>query len=60
MATPAIEPPPAEQAEADAASGDNCANTEQAPTPPSTEVEASPADSAAPRSAARAAGGRRS
>ena len=58
-ATPAIEPPPAEQAEADAASRGNGANAEQAPTPPSTEVEAGPAESAAPRAAARAGGGRR-
>ena len=58
-ATPAIKPPPAEQAEADAASGGNGANAEQAPTPPSTEVEAGPAESAEPRAAAIAAAGRR-
>ena len=58
-ATPAIEPPPAEQAEADEASGGNGANAEQAPTPPPTEVEAGPAEKAAQRPAARAASGRR-
>ena len=58
-ATPAIEPPPAEQAEADAGSGGNGANAEQAPTPPPTEVEAGQAESAAQRPAARAPGSRR-
>ena len=58
-ATPAIEPPPAEQAEADAASGGNGADAEAAPTPPPTEVEAGPAESAAQRPAARAPGSRR-
>ena len=58
-ATPAIEPTPAEQAEADAASGGNGAHAKQAPTPPPTEVKAGPADSAAQRPAARAPGSRR-
>ena len=64
-ATPAIEPVPADQAEADAASGGNGADAGAAPTPPPTaEVEAGPAEAgpgegaAVPRPAAKAAGRR--
>ena len=64
-AAPARAPPPAEPAEASAASWSNGADAEKAPTPPPTaDVEAGPAEAgpgegAQPRQAARVAGSRR-
>ena len=64
-AVPARDPPPAEPAEAVAASWSNGADAEQAPTlPPTADVvagpaEAGPGEGAQPRPAARVAGGRR-
>ena len=62
-AVPARDPPPAEPAEAAAASWSNGADAEHAPTPPPTAdveagpVEAGPGEGAQPRPAARVAGG---